>query len=265
MYHWVTLAVRWWNKMSAARQGVQPMACCAWVEDVKLAMAGSTACWSSHFLRTMHSLGLLDPGWRQLPLESLLAKSWPESTVQPALGAMFLSRFQGPFHADPRLAPSKGVAMCQYAQWVSPVNPQVDLFTRAAAPPHTRLCLPFACLRDLAQLRIGCAHLEVEQGRKRRPTVPRQDRVCRLCSVEGAPQERKVAVLARTGITGNVEDLKHFLLECPAYDDLRAVCPAFPADVYTTLSSPGCVAAVMGHPDQAALANTLFHMKVRRL
>jgi hypothetical protein len=56
----------------------------------------------------------------------------------------------------------------------------------------------------------------------------------------------------------------HFLLECPAYDDLRAVCPAFPADVYTTLSNPGCVAAVMGHSAQAALANTLFHMKVRR-
>jgi hypothetical protein len=32
----------------------------------------------------------------------------------------------------------------------------------------------------------------------------------------------------------------------------------FLADVYTTLSSPGCAAAVMGHPDQAALANTLF-------
>jgi hypothetical protein len=48
------------------------------------------------------------------------------------------------------------------------------------------------------------------------------------------------------------------------YDDLRAVCPAFPADVYNTLSSPGCVAAVMGHSAQAALANTLFHMKVRR-
>jgi hypothetical protein len=54
------------------------------------------------------------------------------------------------------------------------------------------------------------------------------------------------------------------LLECPAYDDLRAVCPAFPADVCNTLSSPGCVAAVMGHSAQAALANTLFHMKVRR-
>jgi hypothetical protein len=79
-----------------------------------------------------------------------------------------------------------------------------------------------------------------------------------ICSIEGAPQERQVAVLARTGLSSNVEDLKHFLLECPAYDDLRAVCPAFP-----TLSNPGCVAAVMGHSAQAALADTPFHMKVR--
>jgi hypothetical protein len=96
------------------------------------------------------------------------------------------------------------------------------------------------------------------------PTCPHSSIICRLCSVDGAPQERKVVVLARTGIPGNVEDLKHFLLECPVYDDLRAVCPTFPADVYTTLSSPGCVAAVMAHPDQAALADTLFHMQVRR-
>jgi hypothetical protein len=82
MYHWVTLAVRWWNKMSAARQGLRPMACCAWVEDVKLAVAGSTVCWSSHILRTMQCLGLLDPGWRQLPLESLLALSWQEPAMQ---------------------------------------------------------------------------------------------------------------------------------------------------------------------------------------
>jgi hypothetical protein len=60
-------------------------------------------------------------------------------------------------------------------------------------------------------------------------------------------------------VCSNVEDLKHFFLECPTYDDLRAVCPAFPADVYTTLSNPGCAAAVMGHSAQAALANTLFY------
>jgi hypothetical protein len=52
----------------------------------------------------------------------------------------------------------------------------------------------------------------------------------------------------------NVEDLKHFLLDCPAYDDLRAVCPAFPADMYNTLASPGCVAVVMGHSGLADLS-----------
>jgi hypothetical protein len=36
------------------------------------------------------------------------------------------------------------------------------------------------------------------------------------------------------------------------------------SSVYNTLSNPGCVAAVMGHSAQAALANTLFHMKARR-
>jgi len=40
MYHWVVLAVRWWTKMSGARQSEQSMACRAWVEDVKLAKAG---------------------------------------------------------------------------------------------------------------------------------------------------------------------------------------------------------------------------------
>jgi hypothetical protein len=91
MYHWVALAVRWWNNMFAARQGIRPMACCAWVEDVKLAVAGSAACWSSHILRTMQCLGLLDPGWRQLPLESLLALSWQEPRCSKPLVPCFFS------------------------------------------------------------------------------------------------------------------------------------------------------------------------------
>lgn len=162
------------------------------------------------------------------------------------------------------MAPSQGVYKCQHAAWVCPVNPDVDFYSRAAAPAHTRLCLPFTRLRNLAQLRIGCAHLEVEQGRKRRPEVPRQDRLCRLCSGEDATLARRSAVLSRTGTSRNVEDLKHFLLECPVFDDLRAACPAFPPGVYSSLADPTCVASIMGHSDQASLANTLFCMKVRR-
>jgi hypothetical protein len=48
---------------------------------------------------------------------------------------------------------------------------------------------------------------------------------------------------------------------------VRSVCLALTEPhpfYYTTLSNPGCVAAVMGHSAQAALANTLFHMKARR-
>ena len=48
------------------------------------------------------------------------------------------------------------------------------------------------------------------------------------------------------------------------YDDLRAACPGFPVDVYSTLSDPDCVASVIGHDAQAALANTLYRMKARR-
>jgi len=264
MYHWVVLAVRWWTKMSKARQDEQPMACRAWVEDVKLAKAGCATCWSSHLLHTLCSLHLLDGGWRQQPLDWLLGRSWEEGVVQQTLDALFKARWQGPFPDDPRVAPSRGIAMCQHAVWVYPVDPSVDFYTRATAPTHTRLCLPFTQLRNLAQLRIGCAHLEVEQGRKRRPKVPRPDRLCKLCSGEDAPLARRLAAFSRTGTSRNVEDLKHFLVECPVYDDLRAACPGFPVDVYSTLSDPDCVASVIGHDAQAALANTLYRMKVRR-
>jgi hypothetical protein len=40
------------------------MASHAWVEDVKLALAGSRVCWSSHVLEAMVDLQLLQPDWR---------------------------------------------------------------------------------------------------------------------------------------------------------------------------------------------------------
>jgi hypothetical protein len=72
------------------------------------------------------------------------------------------------------------------------------------------------------------------------------------------------AVIGRTGTSQNVEDLKHFVLECPVYDDLRARCVAFPSSVYSQLQSPTCVAQVFGHTAQTSLAHTLYKMRVRR-
>jgi sorting nexin-29 len=264
MYHWVILAVRWWNRMSAAHGGELALACCAWLEDVKLALAGCSACWASMLLHTLSSLQLVDCTWRTQGLDWVLGQRWEEDAVKQALAALFQDRWRGPFDHDPRLAPSLGVSMCQHSRWVYPVDPTVDCYTRADAPKHTRLCLPFARLRNYAQLRIGYAHLEIEQGRKRRPATPRAHRTCKLCSGEDALLSHRQLVLSRTGRADNVEDLKHFVLECPVYDDLRTACVVFPTDVYSRLDSPTCMVDVFSHDNQAALANTLYHMKVRR-
>jgi hypothetical protein len=195
----------------------------------------SRDCWSSCVLKTMRTLQLLDRDWRQQPLEWVLQQRWEESAVQAALAALFRAGWQGLTQGDSRSAPSKGIHMLAHHCWVYPLDPCYDPFSRDHAPPHIKLCLPFHVARNLAQLRIGLAHLEVEQGRKRRVSVPRADRLCRLCSGEGATSTHRRAVLARTGTSRNVEDLKHFMLECPVYDDLHAACPAFPLMYSDTL------------------------------
>jgi hypothetical protein len=64
-------------------------------------------------------------------------------------------------------------------------------------------------------------------------------------------------VLARTGTSNNVEDLKHFMLECPVYDDLRASCAAFADPASVKLDDHDCVAVVFRHAEQSALAHIL--------
>lgn len=265
MFHWVALAVRWWNRLHRAHgAGPECMASYAWVEDVKLALAGCKHCWASHLLTTLARIGLIEAGWRQQPLDWVLQQHWEESVVKHTLAGLFKARWQMDNRPDPRVAPSRGVAMCMHHSWVYPLDPALVEFKRDNAPAYTKLCLPFVVLRTLAQLRIGWAHLEVEQGRKRRPQVPRAQRLCRLCSCEDAPLSMRQQVLLRTGTSHNVEDLKHFLLECPAYDSIRAGCRAFPPNVYSLLHDRGCLPAIFAHEAQSSLAYTVFKMKSAR-
>ena len=264
VYHWVALAVRWWNRMSLARvDALESLACCAWVEDVQLALDGCRECWAFSVLSTMCKLGLLEAGWRQRPASWVQDRRWEEPAVRLALAQLFASRWQGYQQLDPRTAPSKGISMCTHAAWVYPLPADAECPSRAAAPSHTKVLASVSIIKNYLQLRIGCAHLEVERGRKGRQ-VPRAERLCRLCSGEDATLAMRQAVVSRTGTSQNVEDLKHFVLECPVYDDLRARCVAFPSSVYSQLQSPDCVAQVFGHTAQTSLAHTLYKMKVRR-
>ena len=171
-------------------------------------------------------------------------------------------------HSNPRQAPSAGLAKITHDRWVYPYDPDTDYCDRRAAPAYTLLCLPSPVLRTLAQLRIGWAHLEVDLGRMQKPPVPRSVRVCRVCSSAGGNVAWRSLSCARSGMHAVVEDLLHFIMECPAYDDLRDQCSAFPAAWRLSLASTALVAKRMAgffaSKQQMALANTLYCMKVRR-
>jgi hypothetical protein len=63
-----------------------------------------------------------------------------------------------------------------------------------------------------------------------------------------------------------VEDLRHFLLECPAYDHLRASCPAvfYPAGT-TDRYADQLVSQILGSEDQESLAVVVYKMWLYRL
>jgi hypothetical protein len=105
------------------------------------------------------------------------------------------------------------VERCTHAAWVRPVDA-----AGIGRPKHLTLCLPFKQLQCPASFRVGWHHLEVHSGRLKHPTVPRADRLCKLCSVGGGRFHGQES-------GPHVEDLVHFMLECPAYDDIRSRFP----------------------------------------
>jgi hypothetical protein len=82
----------------------QCMASYAWVEDVKLALAGSKVCWSSHVLDAIVDLRLLQPDWLQQTLNWALAKRWEVRRLL-SLAGVLKSRWPVAGMADPRQAP----------------------------------------------------------------------------------------------------------------------------------------------------------------
>ena len=68
------------------------------------------------------------------------------------------------------------------------------------------LDVPFRPRKYFSRLRIACTSLEVEKGR--REGIPKEDRLCKLCSEQNIIK---------------VEDEYHVLLECPTYSDARDI------------------------------------------
>ena len=229
MFHWVLLATRWWNRLRAMSPAAGTVVSCvayhAWKSDVMLMLEGCRACWSYQLLHTLESLQQISPTqWQNTSPDAVMSLRFDEHKVQEALTRMFHSPWLtgAATHADPRTAPSQGITMCTHARWVYAPPQSCDMYNRSHAPRYLQLCLPFHVLQTLARFRIGWHKLAVHSGRMARPPVPRAQRICRLCCGNDSRQQWRDRIHERVGSHSCVEDLKHFVLECPAYDHIRA-------------------------------------------
>ena len=104
-------------------------------------------------------------------------------------------------HQHPRTAPSELVTGSTYRYWLGMKG------THPA--PHVHTHLAWNMRRLLVRFRLGCHDLHICTGRFERPPAPRHARICLVHIQQDA------SLVA-------VEDLAHFMLECPAYSYIRA-------------------------------------------
>jgi hypothetical protein len=215
MHHWVILAARWFMALKGMSE--DRLARCAWVADIELMLGGCRECWTYKLLHTMSELGVIErstmmdqAGRVLLRKQDIMLLQLPQASIKGALQQQMNARWNA-LQPNPRTAPSPRIEMCTHAAWV--LTAQED--SRCRGSKHLKLCVSFVVLQCLARLRLGWHDLQIRVGRVK-AKVPRDQRLCRLCSTAGAP------FLEHRNGNSCVEDLKHFVLECPAYRHVRA-------------------------------------------
>ena len=144
----------------------------------------------------------------------------------------------------PRTCPSSCVTGFTYRYWVG-------MKQGIAAPHLKRYILPYH-RQLLIRLRLSSLPLQVEQGK--RTNIPRDQRFCQVHALYSD---------ARPGFHHDcVEDIRHFLLECPAYAAIRThrrYAPIFDfPDQGSSISAR--LRAIFMHRNQSLLAECVSVM-----
>jgi Reverse transcriptase (RNA-dependent DNA polymerase) len=276
-YRWVVLACRWFMKLRD--MDADRLAYNVWVADIELMLDGCPQCWTYKLLHTLTRLEVV-PGalWDRrsnagVTKEGVMGICIQEDVVKAALHKCFAVRWQG-LHHNPRSAPSLEHDKCIHACWVMPpVAVTAGVVARSAQPRHMKLCMSFKMLQCLARFRVGWHYLESHSARLKRrhsgtPIVPWGDRKCRLCSVPTGPYYDGQPGGVGGGGGNVVEDLRHFLLECPAYCHIRAKYPSLFCGAESSLHdnpSERTMLAIFGCHKQAELAACLYSMNHHRV
>jgi hypothetical protein len=270
-YRWVVLASRWFVKLQDMDVG--RLAYNVWVADIELMLDGCRQCWTYMLLQTLTILEVVPSSAWDPAVNTSISKAdvmqicLVEEVVQNSLQRRFSSRWVG-LHPNPRLAPQAAHDRCIHATWVLPTFADAHQCQQPSSP-HLKLCMSFKMLQCLARFRIGWHYLESHSARmRRRPAVvPWGDRKCRLCAVPSGPYYYgQAAATADDREQQNyvVEDLLHFVLECPAYAHIRARHPAVFCEGHV-FDEPGQrMLAIFATHRQADLASCLYSMNRHR-
>jgi hypothetical protein len=129
--------------------------------------------------------------------------------------------------------------------------------TRANSPGFLKLCMGRWVLWTLARYRLGGHHLN---GRLR--SIPRGT-PCALCGASSRfPLEWHTRMVGRCG-GDSTEDLRHFMVECPAYDHIRdRFAEVFAYQPGDTVEE--WLQGVFGGDRQGQLARCVFEMDMLR-
>jgi hypothetical protein len=209
VFHWAALAARFWNSMcdmSESRLLRQ-----SFLANVGLCVVRkSQQCWVYRMLKLAHTLGYISSRPCSMTTASVLALRFNEDTLRRDLCCRFRA-FWADAHVSPRDAPSIQVTAATYVRWIGMGDGE------HIQAPHLFTSLPFPLRRALVSIRIGAHKLDVQCGRFR--SAPRAQRVCRLHD------------------DLHVEDVMHFMLDCPAYAAIRARFSSL-FDPLRTLATP---------------------------
>jgi exonuclease III len=186
---WACLCARWWNKCLDGHNGTLMQKIIK--QDIELFCKGNDKCWSAKFLICMgrlellhgRSVGMLRAG----PRECILSLRFSESAVKEALVVQY-ARLQNISTADPRTAPSLGLALLKHTHWFA-----ID------EAKHLKFSAPQSHMRSFYKFRLGSLQLRCYEH----DITPRAARVCTLCSSQ------------------LIEDEKHMIFECEKYECLR--------------------------------------------
>ncbi len=147
-----------------------------------------------------------------------------ERTAAPAMEVNKIYNTHQAYHDASRAAPSARAKSCTYLRRFARPG-------RMPAEPYFELPISLSKLRRLMQFRLGSHDLPIEQGRMAWPIVPRYLQRCTLCSRHAPGDER------------------HFMLECPQFDDTRAQYPNLLQDARDSMRN------LMWHQNQKALSD----------